>query len=94
LRCAFAGIGAGVLLLLFRPMDDTAWRGLVLLAVGVVALVIWWRGIGSPRWLRRRRSSVGPTFEVGDPDRSDPSTTMKLIREIRRNRGRQKRAPD
>ncbi len=70
------------------------WRGVTLLVVGCLSLVLWWTGIGAIR-PERKRAADGPTFEPADPDAAmDAPTTTSLIREVRRERGRQKRAND
>jgi hypothetical protein len=66
------------------------WRGATLADVGCLSIVIWLAGMGSRRSPGNRKSSVGPTFEVGDPDASmEAETTTHLIREVRRERDRQ-----
>jgi hypothetical protein len=71
------------------------WRGLTLFAVGCLSMVLWWTGIGSLHPGKKRKTAPGLVFGVGDPDASgDAATTTNLVRELRRERGRQKRATD
>src|SRR5258708_38997380 len=89
LRCGVAGILGGIVLMC-NPEINMFWRGATLTGVGCLSIVIWWTEIESRRSPGDRNLSVGPTFEVGDPDASmGAETTTYLIREVRRERDRQ-----
>jgi hypothetical protein len=93
LRCGIGGILGGILLI-FAPELNMFWRGVTLLAVGCLSLVLWWTGIRVIHPASKEAAN-GPTFEPADPDATaDAATTTNLIREVRRERGRQKRATD
>jgi len=80
---------------MFAPELNMFWRGVTLLAVGCLSLVLWWTGIGAIRPGGKGQTVEGPIFEPADPDAApNAATTTNLIREVRRERIRQKRATD
>jgi hypothetical protein len=94
LRCGLGGILGGIVLI-FAPEMNMFGRGVALLAIGCLSLVLWWTGIGAIHPGGKRKAAQGPVFEPVDPDVSaDAATTTNLIREVRRERDRQKRAND
>jgi len=93
LRCGIGGILGGIFLI-FAPEMNMFGRGVTLLLVGCLSLVLWWTGIGAIH-PGRKKAAEGPVFEPANPDTAaDAATTTSLIREVRRERVRQKRAID
>jgi hypothetical protein len=93
LRCGIGGILGGIFLML-TPELNMLWRGVTLFLVGCLSLLLWWTGIATIH-AEGKKAAEGPIFEPANPDTAeDPATTTNLVREVRRERDRQKRASD
>ena len=81
-------------MLLLNPMG-MFWQGLALIGVGVLSLVLHFRGFGQGQHVVRK-PPAGPAFSADDPEVAalPPTTTTRLREQVTRARERQRRAQD
>jgi hypothetical protein len=85
----------GAFVILTGPPRGYFFNGLTLIALGMLSLVLAFRGFGSRR-PGRRRIAQGPTFAADDPEVATlpPTSLTHASERIRRARERQERAQD
>jgi hypothetical protein len=98
LRLAIGGIGGG-LLVVSNPELRMFWQGIVLVALGCIALAIWAWGLGAQELPRREppsrgRSRAGPTGAHIPDDIASAPTTAHLLTKMRRGRREASRAEE